>query len=172
EPKYTKPRDAEWAFLVTGYSECIDSFFAFGLFETARRSGFFPKELVDAFEPVMREEGRHIVFFVNWAAWRRRSLPLWRKPWFALKTGAVWAFLIWERIGIAKHVGGGEQDNNFTVNGAKELGVETSAAGLIDTCLSENERRLSLYDLRLLRPKFVPFVVRLARRFLRQPAQA
>jgi hypothetical protein len=172
EPKYTKPRDAEWAFLVTGYSECIDSFFAFGLFETARRSGFFPKELVDTFEPVMREEGRHIVFFVNWAAWRRRNLPLWRKPWFALKTGAVWAFLIWERIGIAKNVGGGEQDNNFTVNGAKELGVETSAAGLIDTCLSENERRLSLYDMRLLRPKFVPFVVRLARRFLRQPAQA
>jgi hypothetical protein len=57
EPAYLKPRDAEWAFMVTGYSECIDSFFAFGLFETAKRSGFFPPELVDTFEPVMRKRG-------------------------------------------------------------------------------------------------------------------
>ena len=153
--------------MVTGYSECIDSFFAFGLFETARRSGFFPKELVDTFEPVMREEGRHILFFVNWVAWHRRNLPIWRRPWFAVKVVAVWAFLVWERIGIARDVGGAPQDNNFTMNGAKELGVSISIAELMDTCLSENDRRLTGYDSRLLRPMFVPWAVRLARRFMR-----
>jgi len=172
EPKYARPSDPEWAFMVTGYSECIDTFFAFGLFETARRSGFFPKELANTFEPVMREEGRHILFFVNWVAWHRRNLPLWRRPWFALKLAAVWGFLIWERIGIAKSVGGGKQDNNFILTGAKDLGVDMSVAELIDTCFAESERRLSLYDPRLLRPTFVPRVVRLARRFLRQPTQA
>lgn len=171
EPAYLMPRDAEWAFMVTGYSECIDSFFAFGLFDVAKRSGFFPPELVDTFEPVMREEGRHILFFVNWVAWHRRNMPLWRRPWFALKIAAVWAFLVWERIGIAGDLDGGgkAQDNNFTVNGAKDLGVEITIPGLMDICLAENDRRLGIYDKRLLRPMFVPRMVRFARKFMRSP---
>jgi hypothetical protein len=99
-------------------------------------------------------------------------MPLWRRPWFALKIAAVWAFLVWERIGIARDVGGAPQDNNFTMNGAKELGVDISITELVDTCLAENERRLGIYDARLLRPSFVPRMVRLARRFIGKPAQA
>ncbi len=172
EPEYMPPRDPEWAFTVTGYSECIDSFFAFGLFEAAKRSGFFPPELVETFEPVMQEEGRHIIFFVNWVAWHRRNMPLWRRPYFALKILAVWAFLIWERIGIAKDVNGTAMDNNFTVTGARDVGANIDIAGLMDICLKENDRRLSLYDDRLLRPRAVPAFVRLASRFIRRPAKA
>jgi len=173
EPEYKKPRDAEWAFMVTGFSECIDSFFAFGLFELAKRSGYFPPELVDTFEPVIREEGRHILFFVNWVAWHRRNMPLWRRPWFELRVMAVWAFLAWERIGIAKELDGAPaQDNNFTLTGAKDLGVDVGLAELIDICLAENDRRLGRYDARLLRPTFVPRMVRLARRFLPAPKTA
>jgi len=166
EPVYDRPRDPEWAFMVTGYSECIDSFFAFGLFETAKRSGFFPAELVDTFEPVVHEEGRHILFFVNWVAWWRRNMPWWRRPWFELKVLGVWAFLVWERIGIAKDVGNGQQDNNFTVNGAEQLGKDINVRGLMDICLAENDRRLGIYDRRLKRPRFVPFMIRLIRHLL------
>jgi hypothetical protein len=165
EPAYPPPRHPEWAFMVTGYSECIDSFFAFGLFESAKRTGFFPAELVDTFEPVIHEEGRHILFFVNWMAWHRRNMPLWRRPWFELKVLAVWVFLIWERIGIASDVSNGVQDNNFTVTGANQLGSDIDVGELMDICLAENNRRLGPYDKRLLRPRFVPAMIRLARRF-------
>ncbi len=166
EPPYERPRDAEWAFMVTGYSECIDSFFAFGLFESAKQTGYFPPELVDTFEPVVQEEGRHILFFVNWVAWWRRNMPFWRRPWFEMKVLGVWAFLIWERMGIASDVSNGQQDNNFTMNGAQQLGADIDVAGLIDVCLKENDRRLGIYDKRLKRPRFVPFMARLARRFM------
>ncbi len=178
EPAYLRPRDPEWAFMVTGFSECIDSFFAFGLFALARRSGFFPPALVDTFEPVMQEEGRHILFFVNWVAWHRRRLPLWRRPGFELRVLAVWAFLIWERIAIARGVGaaaGGDpaqttaQDNNFTFTGSKAVGdVDVSAAELLGICLAENNRRLAGYDPRLLRPQVVPRLARLAHRLMRR----
>ena len=167
EPEYVVRGDPEWAFMVTGYSECIDSFFAFGLFESAKRSGFFPAELVDTFEPVIHEEARHILFFVNWAAWHRKNMPLWRRPWFELKVLAVWLFLVWERIGIARDVGSGVQDNNFTMTGAKSVGADIDAAELMDICLAENARRMAPYDRRLLRPFAVPALVKLARRFMR-----
>lgn len=172
EPVYEKPKNPEWAFLVTGYSECIDSFFAFGLFKAAKDTGYFPPELIQTFDPVVNEEARHILFFVNWVAWHRRNMPWWRRPWFALRILAVWAFLIWERIGIARDVNGTEMDNNFTVTGAKDVGADVDVIDLMDICLAENERRLGIYDARLLRPRFVPAMVRLVRRFvLRRPAR-
>ena len=175
EPEYHRPRDPEWAFMVTGFSECIDSVFAFGLFALAKSSGFFPPALVDTFEPVMQEEGRHILFFVNWVAWHWRNLRLWRRPIFWAKILAVWAFLVWERIGIARGFGAADdreggmarQDNNFTLTGSKSVGApDLSIRALIDVCLAENDRRLSGYDPRLLRPMVVPCVLRFVRRFL------
>jgi hypothetical protein len=170
EPDYPMPRDAEWAWLVTGYSECIDSFFAFGLFEVARRSGYFPPELIETFEPVMQEETRHILFFVNWAAWYWRTMPWWRRPWFILKSCAVWAFLIWERIGIARGIDqkGEMQDANFAMNGAQQIGIAVEPPALIELCLAENDRRMAGYDSRLLRPAAVPRLARLALRVLKR----
>jgi hypothetical protein len=173
EPAYVEPKDPEWAYLVTGFSECVDSFFAFGLFELARRSGFFPIELVETFEPVMQEECRHILLFANWLAWHRRNLPFWRRPWFELRVGAVWVFLAWERIGIARGMDDKgktvAQDNNFTVTGSQAVSAtDISPAGLMEVCLSENDRRFAGYDPRLLRPTTTPALARLARWILRR----
>jgi hypothetical protein len=172
EPQYLPPRHREWAFMVTGFSECIDSFFAFGLFALARRSRFFPPDLVDSFEPIMQEEARHILFFVNWAAWHWRNLAWWRRPWFWCKVAAVWVFLVAERIGLARSAGAAHgsaaQDNNFTLTGSKAVAdIDLAPAALLDLCQAENQRRMAGYDHRLLRPQVVPRLTRLLRRFMR-----
>jgi hypothetical protein len=168
EPDYPAPKDPEWGWLVIGYGECIDSFFAFGLFEVARRSGFFPAELVDTFEPVIQEEGRHILFFVNWAAWHRRNLPWWRRSWFAMKVLAAWIHLVWQRISIARNIKAGDavQDSNFTASRIGTVGVAPQPTEMLSLCLAENQRRMADYDPRLLRPNTVPFLAKLVRRFL------
>ena len=64
------------------------------------------------------------------------------------------------------------QENNFTLNGSKELGVEVTFPELASICLSENDRRLAPYDQRLIRPRFVPAMMRLALKFMGKPKPA
>ena len=170
EPPYLEPRDPEWAYMVTGFSECIDSFFAFGLFEVARASGLFPPELIDTFEPVMQEECRHILLFANWVAWQRRHLSPIGRIRFELKVAAVWIFLGWERVNLSRDLAGGDDeqtakpvDNNFTVTGSKAVtNIEISVPELMSLCLEQNDLRFRGYDKRLLQPTTMPTLTRAA----------
>ena len=166
EPPYLEPSDPEWAYMVTGFSECIDSFFAFGLFEVANRSGLFPPALIDTFEPVMQEECRHILLFANWLAWHRRHLGPLARFRFELKVAAVWIFLGWERVNLSRGLAGGDEkapDNNFTVTGSKSVSdVELSVPELMALCLEQNDLRFRGYDRRLARPTTMPTLTRTA----------
>ena len=167
EPAYRLPRDPEWMYLVTGYCECIDSFFAFGLFELARQSGFFPVELVETFEPVIQEECRHILLFANLVAWQRATLPWWRRVHFELRILAAWFYIAWERLVLARSMKAGGmgtgQDSNFTMSSAQAVTpVEIGVRDLMRLCLQENDRRFAGYDPRLVRPKTVPALARVA----------
>jgi hypothetical protein len=169
ELDYPPPADPERAFMETGYGECFDSFFAFGLFEIARRSGFFPPELVETFEPVIQEECRHILLFANWLAWHRANLPWWRRPYFELRVAAVWIHIAWLRVGLArsmdKNGNAANQNSNFTVDGAQAIApVEVGIRDLMKLCLEENDRRFAGYDSRLVRPTTVPRLVGIALR--------
>lgn len=156
-----KPKDPNWAFMRIGYGECFDSFFAFGLFALARDSGFFPPELVTLFEPVMQEEGRHIIFHVNWVAYNQALLPFATRPAYVFRRGlAMWLQMV-SRFKTALRVKGKEDrtQDNFTMNAHKQFG-DLTPRQFIELCLAENERRLAPYDPRLLRPEFVPAVAK------------
>jgi hypothetical protein len=178
-PRY-EPRDLEHDFLFAGFGECFDSFFAFGLFALARESGFFESQLIEVFEPVVQEEARHILFFVNWVKYRRSQLPWWRRPGFSLRCGWIILKQVWSRVKTARTLGGGADDkvpgapntkggadgDNFTLSAHQDLGQDVTLHKLLGLCLSENAARLAPYDARLLRPRLVPALARFMYRVL------
>jgi hypothetical protein len=175
-PPPPEPPDPTWAFLRTGYGECLDSFFAFGLFELGRRSEYFPSGIISVFDTIMQEEARHIQFIVNWAAYLRaqRSLPM--RPVFDARRAWNVVAQAFDRVkGAMSMAGGGDgQDeekkeekpserdttqDGFALKSHSAFG-DFTLRSFLELCIAENERRLAPYDARLLRPSIVPPVIK------------
>ena len=173
-PEPEVPEDPARAFLRTGYGECMDSFFAFGLFRIGVDSGLFPAGITAVFERIMQEEARHILFIVNWAAYLRALRPLPLRPAFDVWRGWNVAAQAFDRLKGARQMArrgdeaGAESRAGFTLASHGSFG-DITLRSFLELCLRENDRRLAPYDARLLRPRLVPSVVRRVVRLL--PAQ-
>lgn len=169
-PEQPLPRNLEAAFMRTGYGECIDSFFAFGMVALARDAEFLPHALLDVLEPIVQEEVRHILFLVNWVAYKRRQLPALLQPWHRLRCLASFAGAAYDRARSAGNVAGnvnGASKDGFTASGASAIAGDFSVRDFVARCLEENMRRFAPYAPELLRPRVVPAM---ARAFLRVTA--
>lgn len=166
-PQPYVPKSLESDFMSAGFGECFDSFFAFGLFALGQESGYFSSDLIAVFEPVVQEEARHILFFVNWVNYRRSQLSWWQRPLFRLRCGWIILKKVMARARTARSMRrSGAGDENFTLTARQEIGVPITLRGLIGRCLSENDRRMAAYDPRLLRPRLVPSIARILYRLL------
>ncbi|MFP3711896.1 ferritin-like domain-containing protein, partial [Paraburkholderia sp. SIMBA_009] len=58
-------------------------------------------------------------------------------------------------------------DSNFLPESSSVIGEAIEVGELIELCLVENDRRMSGYDARLLRPRLVPSLARFALRFMK-----
>lgn len=162
-PAPQPPVDAEWEFLRFGYSECFDTFFTCALFAIARDSGLVPRPLVEIFEPVIQEEARHVLFFVNWEAYHQARSPFWQRP-KRLGRGALERVLqAYKRLKIAL---GARTNKDFTMKAHQKIATDITPRRFLELCLAENARRLDCYDARLERPRLVPTLAKALCRIL------
>ncbi|HKE36771.1 MAG TPA: hypothetical protein VKB39_05025 [Candidatus Baltobacteraceae bacterium] len=158
------------AFVNFGYNECVDSFGGFGIFKLASEAKILPDALTSLLSRILYEEARHIVFFVNWVAWdrQRRGLPY---PLLQILPALVqYLSAIVRRIKGGSEMAGGAE-SNAGENGKQDgpiLDLFTDVmdgltpAKFVRACLEENDRLMSEFDPRLLRPTFIPTLARIA----------
>ena len=168
-PPIKLSHNIEQHFTHFGFEECLDSFFAFGLFGVAREAGLFPEQFFTIFDPILDEEARHIVFFVNWFTY----LQIQRGQGFAglRATKTLWHYGIALRS-LLDAVGSGETTGDgFTATNASAFTLDLTLEGFLTACLQENERRMSKFDPQLLQPKLLPRLTSIALRTLQLKPQ-
>ncbi len=164
-PAPTLPNSMSTAFTEFGFSECLDSYFAFGMFEIARQSSYFPEALFSIFDPILQEECRHIVFFVNWVTYQQiqqgRGNPV-------LRAGhTLWYYRAALKDVLQIVSGSKKGEKRFTTTGANQFTKGLTLDKVLSVCLQENQRRMSLFDPNLLRPTLLPTLSQTALNVLR-----
>jgi hypothetical protein len=154
--------NVETAFVDFGFGECVDSFLGFGVFKIARQSGFLPESMFDIFDTLMFEETRHIVFFVNWMAWREVQKGR-GAAWLRGLTSLRFYGRAFRRLfGTVRR---GQQENggqDFSATQASVFLDGFTFRRFLEDCHAENVRRMAVVETDLLRPRFLPAVAGMA----------
>ncbi|WP_330202674.1 ferritin-like domain-containing protein [Cyanobacterium sp. Dongsha4] len=166
------PKDIQKEFIEFGFGECLDSFFAFGMFGIARQAQYLPEPFFTIFDPILDEEARHIVFFVNWVTYLQiqsgKGFPLLRGVnTFLSYLGAIRNLV--DSFGDVD-LGGTQEEgevNPFTASGASHFMEDLTPKLFFATCLAENEKRMAKFDRNLLQPMLFPRLSKLAYQVLR-----
>lgn len=159
--------DVETAFIDFGFGECLDSFLGFGAFKLARESQFLPEPMFGIFETLMVEETRHIVFFVNWMAWREAAHGR-RAAWARAGTSLRYYLRAIRRLaGTARRGAAANDGKDFSATQASLFLDGFSFRRFVADCYGENARRMAAFDPALLRPGFLPAVADMALTALR-----
>ncbi|MBV8172133.1 MAG: hypothetical protein JO219_09395, partial [Candidatus Eremiobacteraeota bacterium] len=156
------------AFVDFGYNECVDSFAGFGIFRLARDARILPEALTSLFSRLIVEEARHIVFFVNWVAWDRDRRGLRGPAMQALPTLLCYGAAIMRRVkGGTQMQSSKPQDASSNPRDAAldlfgDILKDLTPASFLRACVEENDRYMAAFDPRLLRPRVMPTLGKVA----------
>lgn len=157
------PKNIEEAIVDFGFGECLDSFFAFGMFGIARQAKYMPEPLFAIFDPILDEEARHIVFFANWVTY----VQIQRGRGFVGLRGAhaLWHYARALSKLVSTFASPEDKDGKpFTASEAAHFMDDLTPELFFSTCLQENEQRMKAFDRRLLQPQLMPALSRFALR--------
>jgi hypothetical protein len=144
------------AFADFGYGECLDSFLGFGVFKIARRSGFLPEPLFEIFDMLMREETRHIVFFINWMAWQETTSGRGARWLRGITAARYYGRAIGRLLGTVWRGRQANDGKDFSATQASVFLDGFTFRRFIEECYAEHERRMGEFDPDLLQPQFLP----------------
>ncbi len=154
--------DLRRAFADFGYGECLDSFLGFGVFKIARRSGFLPEPLFEIFDMLMREETRHIVFFINWMAWQqvaRGGIAGWLR---GVNAARYYGRAIGRLLGTVRRGRRANDGRDFSATQANVFLEGFTLRGFVEECCAEHDRRMRDFAPDLLQPSFLPKLAAIA----------
>jgi hypothetical protein len=174
-PSEDLPQNIQQEFINFGFGECLDSFFAFGLFGIARQAYYLPEPFFSIFDPILDEEARHIVFFINWITYLQiksgRGFPLFRGistflSYLSAIRNLVHSFgdvnLNPNANEIANENGNEDEINPFTATSATHFMEDLTPKLFFSTCITENQKRMAKFDSNLLQPRLFPRLSQLA----------
>lgn len=161
------PANVEGAFTNFGFEECLDSYFAFGMFGLAREAGYFPEAMFQIFDPILYEEARHIVFFVNWFTYLQIQRGWGWSGFRAANTLKHYGRALWGLVKTFGGLGDKREGQAFSVTGASSFVDELTLELLLTTCLAENDKRMQSFPPELLQPQLLPTLSKLALRMVR-----
>ena len=132
----------ETAFIDFGFGECMDSFLGFGAFKTARQSEFLPEAMFEIFDVLMYEETRHIVFFINYMAWREVQRGRGAAPLRALTSAWYYGRALSRLLGMVRRGKDTNDGKDFTITEANMFLEGFSFRQFVEDCYRENARRM------------------------------
>ena len=162
QPLETFPPNMETAFIDFGFGECMDSFLGFGAFKTARQSEFLPEGMFEIFDVLMYEETRHIVFFINYMAWREVQRGRGAAPLRALTSAWYYGRALSRLLGMVRRGKDTNDGKDFAITEANMFLEGFSFRQFVEDCYRENARRMSAFDPNLLQPRLLPAIADMA----------
>ncbi len=162
EAKNAPQKATRQAFVNFGYEECVDSFAGFGIFKLASDARILPDALTSIFTRLLVEEARHIVFFVNWVAWDRYRSGYRTALAQALPALAGYGGAIMRRVRSGSEMAGGGNDEAPPLNLFDDVLKGLTPAKFLQASIAENDRYMRDFDPRLLRPRVIPTLARIA----------